>query len=81
MASSDYATEKDLAMHTSRTEKHADDLERSETVYDDNFHGLSLKAVLVYFAVCIAYFVQLFGVVSAGAVSAPSPPFPMSHCH
>jgi hypothetical protein len=37
---------------TSHEDKHSDSLERSQTVYDDNFHGLTLKTVLVYI-VCI----------------------------
>lgn len=35
---------------TARNEKQLteEDLERTQTVYDDNFHGLTLKTVLVY---------------------------------
>lgn len=32
-----------------RNEKQTiEDLERTQTVYDDNFHGLTIKTVLVY---------------------------------
>jgi hypothetical protein len=42
--------EKDMA--ATKEEKHSDSLERFETVYDDNFHGLTLKTILVYIVSC-----------------------------
>ena len=49
------STEKDMTMK--REGPGSDDLERITTVYDDNFHGLSVKTVLVY-VVCITYLVS-----------------------
>jgi hypothetical protein len=40
-------SEKELGA-TDQKEKHSDDLERTQTEYDDNFHGLHVKTVLVY---------------------------------
>lgn len=44
-------------------------LDRIATVDIDNYHGIDLKTVLVYLALCILYFVQLFNVVGSGAYS------------
>jgi hypothetical protein len=44
---SSYAQEKDFGS-AHRKEKHSEDLERTQTVYDDNFHGLNVKTITVY---------------------------------
>ncbi|KIW07205.1 uncharacterized protein PV09_02070 [Verruconis gallopava] len=62
---STYPDEKKI--NNAQKREYSDDLERTQTVYDDNFHGLSLKTILVYLALCIAYFVQLFDIVCSGA--------------
>jgi len=43
--------EKDVVNSERQETLDGDDLERTETVYDDNFHGLHLTVVLV-FLVC-----------------------------
>ncbi|ETN42313.1 uncharacterized protein HMPREF1541_01467 [Cyphellophora europaea CBS 101466] len=35
----------------------------------DNYHGLTLRTTLVYVALCLQYFVQMFNVVGSGAFS------------
>lgn len=44
-------------------------LDRIATVDVDNYHGIDLKIVLVYLALCLQYFVQLYNVVGSGAFS------------
>ena len=44
-------------------------LDRIPTVEVDNYHGIHIKTILVYIALCLQYFVQLFNVVGSGAVS------------
>jgi len=43
-----YQNEKDMATKREVQSDHSADLERTQTVYDDNFHGLTLKTILVY---------------------------------
>lgn len=49
-----------------REEEH---LDRTATVDVDNYHGIDLKIILVYLALCLQNFVQLYNVVGSGAFS------------
>lgn len=48
---------------------HEANLDRVATVDVDNYHGIDLRVVLVYLALCLQYFVQLYNVVGSGAFS------------
>ncbi|KAK5069235.1 hypothetical protein LTR64_008610 [Lithohypha guttulata] len=59
--------EKTTTRHMEEPVPKDEGLARLETRYTDNYHGVHLKTVLVYIAVCLIYFVQLFNVVGSGA--------------
>lgn len=63
---SSHVDQSDVALEKSQPDEF---LDRVATVDIDNYHGISPKIILVYLALCLQYFVQLYNVVGSSAFS------------
>ncbi|KAK5954684.1 hypothetical protein OHC33_004408 [Knufia fluminis] len=62
-------TEEKSASTLEKNHHNDQQLERIDTVNVDNYHGIDLRTFLVYMALCLVSFAQLFNIVGSGAYS------------